>query len=88
MPTPQHTAKADKFHAMCLQIFEHYVGAIEHDMNVHVQKTGKPMDFTFAHNDVSRVLAREETLTQGVLAGIMAAVILKEIEKKGRGRGR
>lgn len=87
MPSPEHTANADKFHAMCLQVFEHYRGAIEHDMNVYAEKTGKAMDMTFAHNDVTRVLAREDTLTEGVLAGVMAAVILKEIERKGRGRG-
>lgn len=87
MPTPEHTAKADQFHQMCKQLFEHYVGAIEHDMNVHAEKTGKPMDFTYAHNDVTRVLARAQELTPGVLAGIVAAAILREIEKKGRGRG-
>lgn len=87
MPTPEHTAKADQFHSMCNQVFDHYVQAIEHDMNQHAQKTGKPMDFTYAHNDVTRVLARAEELTPAILAGIMAAVILREIERKGHGRG-
>lgn len=85
MPTPEHTAKADQFHQMCNQVFEHYVSAIHHDMNQHAEKTGKPMDMTFAHNDVTRILFRE--IKPGVLAGIAAAAILKEIEKKGRGRG-
>lgn len=86
MPSPEHTAKADGFHAMCEELLEHYVSAIGHDMDNYVRKYGKSMDMTFAHNDVTRVLVREPTLTPGVLAGIAAAAILKEIEKKRRGK--
>lgn len=87
MPTPEHTAKADQFHAACIKIFEHYIGAIEYDMNEHVKKTGKPMDMTYAHNDVTRVLARADGMSAGMLAGIAAAAILREIERKAHGRG-
>lgn len=86
MPTPEHTAKADRFHAMCEELLDHYVGAIGHDMNVYAEKTGKAMDMTFAHNDVSRVLARAKELTPGVLAGMVAAAILRDIEKTRKGK--
>ena len=82
-PTPDHTAKADQFHTMCKQVFDHYVSAIETDMNRHVETTGKPMDMTYAHNDVTRILFRE--IKPGVLAGMVAAAVLSEIERKGRG---
>lgn len=88
MPTPEHTAKADQFHTMCEQLFDHYVSAIGHDMDNYVRKHRKSMDMTYAHNDVTRVLARTEELTPAILAGIMAANIIRDIEKKGRGRGR
>lgn len=87
MPTPEHTAKADQFHGMCDQLLDHYVAAIGFDMDKYVHKHGQPMDMTYAHNDISRVLAREKQLTPGVLAGMVAAAILKEIEKKRRGKG-
>jgi hypothetical protein len=83
MPTPEHTAKADQFHTMCLEVLDSYVTAIEKDMNNHAQRTGKPMDMTYAHNDVCRILFRE--IKPGVLAGMAAAAILREIERKGRG---
>lgn len=86
MPTPEHTAKADQFHEMCNRLFEHYVSAIGTDMDNHTRKTGKPMDLTYAHNDVTRLLHREQQLTPGVLAGMVAAAILKEIGKQKRGK--
>lgn len=86
MPTPEHTAKADQFHQMCEQLLEHYVSAIGYDMDNYVRKHGKPMDMTFAHNDITRMLAREPQLTPGVLAGMVAASVIKEIEKKRRGK--
>jgi len=85
-PTPDHTAKADRFHAMCNELCEHYVGAIGHDMNAYVEKNGKPMDMTFAHNDITRVLARSKELTPAVLAGMVASFILKDIERMRRGK--
>lgn len=87
MPTPDHTASADQFHTMCIEVFDYYMGAIETDMNNYVKEHRRSMDVTFAHNDVTRLLVREETLTPGILAGIMAAVILREIGRKGKGRG-
>lgn len=87
MPTPDHTAKADRFHAMCNDLCEHYVGAIGHDMNAYVEKYGKAMDTTFAHNDITRMLVRSPELTHGVLAGMVASFVLKDIEKKRRGKG-
>ena len=83
MPTPDHTAKADQLHAASIKLFEHYVSAIEHDMNNHAEATGKPMDMTYAHNDVSRILRRD--IQPGMLAALAAAAILREIERKGRG---
>jgi hypothetical protein len=83
MPTPEHTAKADQFHTMCQQIFEHYVSAIEHDMNVYVEEHGTSMDMTFAHNDLTRILLRH--IQPANLAGVVAHAVLKEIERKGRG---
>ena len=86
MPTPEHTAKADRFHAMCEELLEHYVSAIGADMDNYVRKHGKSMDMTFAHNDITRLLRREQSINPGVLAGMVAAAILKEIGKKRKGR--
>lgn len=72
---------------MCDQLLDHYVDAISNDMDNFVHKHHKSMDMTYAHNDISRVLAREEQLTAGVLAGMVAAAILKEIAKKRKGKG-
>lgn len=83
MPTPGHSAKADQLHAESKKLFEHYVSAIEHDMNNHAKTTGKAMDMAYAHNDVARILRRD--IPPGMLAALAAAAILKEIERKGRG---
>lgn len=85
MPTPETSAKADQFAAMCQQVFEHYVSAIEYDMNAHAAKHGKAMDMSFAHHDLTRILLKD--IEPANLAGIMAHAVLREIENKGRGRG-
>lgn len=85
MPTPENTAKADQFAAMCQQVFEHYVSAIEHDMNTYAAKHGKSMDMTFAHHDLTRILLKD--IEPANLAGVMAHNVLREIEGRGRGRG-
>jgi hypothetical protein len=64
-------------------MLEYYEGAIETDMNRHAKQTGKPMDDTFAHHDLTRILARD--VNAGALAGMLAAAILREIERKKRG---
>lgn len=86
MPTPDHTAKADRFHAMCNELCDYYVGAIGTDMNTYVDKHGKAMDMTFAHNDITRLLLRAEGMKSSVLAGMVAAFILRDIEKTRRGK--
>lgn len=86
MPSPEHTAKADQFRTMCDQLLEHYTQAIGFDMDNYVRAHGKSMDTTFAHNDVTRLLIREQQLTEGVLSGMVASAILQRIEKK-RGKG-
>lgn len=81
-PTADHTAKADQFHTMCSELFDHYVSAIGHDMAEYARKHGKPMDITFAHNDVTRMLLREQAIGPGVMSGLVAAAILKEATRK------
>ena len=76
--------KADQFAAMCKEIFDHYVSAIEHDMNTHAAREGKAMDLTFAHHDVTRILFKD--IEAANLAGLAAHAILAEIGRKGRGR--
>lgn len=85
MPTPEFVAKSDQLHAACNKLFEHYVSAIETDMNAYVDKNGEPMDLTYAHSDLTRILAKD--IDGKMLAGIVAAAILKQIAAKGRGRG-
>lgn len=84
MPTPELTAGADQFHSLCKQVLDKYVESIETDMNAYVVKNGKPMDITFAHNDLTRILNRE--IKPGVLAGLVAEAILRTIQKKVKGR--
>ncbi|AEJ95359.1 hypothetical protein SEA_LITTLELAF_81 [Mycobacterium phage LittleLaf] len=82
-PSPEHTAKADRFHAQCREIFDYYVSAIEHDMNEYAKKNRKPMDMTFAHNDLTRIFRRD--MDAANLAGVMAHAVLAEIQRKARG---
>ena len=85
MPSPEHTAKADQFYKMSGEIFDYYVSAIEHDMNVYVQEHGgKSMDLTFAHNDLTRILFKD--IEHGNLAGIVAYAVLEKIRGKTGGR--
>lgn len=83
MPTADHTARADQLHTASIKLFEHYVSAIETDINNHAKSTGKAMDMTYAHNDILRILLRE--IQPPMLAAMAAAAILREIERKGRG---
>lgn len=84
MPTPDRTAQSDQFYAMCQQIVEHYESAIEHDLNVYVEKHKKPMDMTFAHHDLTRILFKD--IEPANLAGMVAYAVLREIGRKTGGR--
>lgn len=83
-PTPELTAGADQFHQLCKDVLDKYVESIEDDMNAYAVKNGKPMDLTFAHNDLTRILTRE--IKPGVLAGLVSEAILRTIQKKARGK--
>ena len=84
MPTPEHTAKADQFHTMCEQMLDHYVGAISNDMDNYARRNCRQMDATYAHNDITRMLLRRQQIAPGVLAGLVAAAILKEAARRGK----
>lgn len=87
MPAPERIAQADQFHGLCVQMLDTYVEAVEDDMNRYADKNpGAPMDTTKAHNDITLMLARD--LGPGVLAGIMAEALLREIGRKLKGKGR
>ena len=83
MPSPERTAQADQLHTASREMLDYYVSAIEHDMNEYVKKNGKSMDFTYAHNDLTLVLAR--SIKPSMLAAILAEAILREIQRKASG---
>lgn len=80
MPTPDHTANADQLHAIAKEVLDKYCSSIENDMNRYAEQTGKSMDMTFAHHDLTRILRRD--VGAGMLAALAAEGILRLIERK------
>lgn len=80
---PRTVVKTQEAHQECLGMFDYYVGAVETDMNRYFDQYHEVMNPSFAHNDLTRMLAKD--VNQGALAGMVAAVILREIERKGSG---
>ena len=82
-PPPQLVAKMDQLLASCSELLDSYMHGFEIDMNRHAVKHG-PMDPARAHNDVTRMLARD--VPANMLAAITAEAILRGIAKKREGK--
>lgn len=80
-PPPQHTANADKFHALSKELFDKYVEAIGNDLDELAKRVGD-VDPTFAHNDLTRILVQQ--IPNGSLAGLAAYGILQGVSGKVR----
>lgn len=82
MPDPAHGAKADQFHAACVQMVDEYIERIENDLNRLAKKTKKDVDYTYAHNDLTRHLVRQ--IPPNMMAGLLVECLLRLIKRKGR----
>ncbi len=80
---PRTVAKSEEAYQGCLGMLDYYVGAVETDMNRFFDEKHTVMQPALAHHDLTRLLSRD--VNGGALAGMVAAAILREIERKGRG---
>jgi hypothetical protein len=86
---PGLQAKIDQFHGSCVEILDRYVAGFETDMNRHAVKHG-PMDETRAHNDLTRIYARQVAsgeLPVNMVCGLLAEAVLRGIAAKKKGKG-
>ena len=82
-PDPHRVAKSEEAFQGCLGMFDYYVGAVETDMNRYFDEKHVVMQPALAHHDLTRLLSRD--VNAGALAGMVAAAILREIERKTSG---
>lgn len=93
---PDLQAKVDQFHAGVTNLLDRYIAGFETDMNRHAVKHG-PMSEDRAIFDIAQLLASQAELARAtnnadgippnMLAGMLAAAIVRGIAKKRKGQG-